>query len=162
MKKKQHGDRLLRRVALTSATEDAGASAAMLFNSSACAAVPHRHDGRKMPIVSRSAETSYKFRFPRPLTLVDAACAAVSVCREDVSKSELIVGEFSVSPSGPQGELSVRITGPNGFTAFEKRNANDGKFAFTSSEPGEHRICFTNAGMSTSFLSLSRNPCRLN
>jgi len=74
----------------------------------------------------------------------------VSLYREDVSKSELIVGEFSVSPSGPQGELSVRITGPNGFTAFEKRNANDGKFAFTSSEPGEHRICFTNAGMSTS------------
>ena len=64
---------------------------------------------------------------------------------EVMSKHEIAKGGFSVEgvSDGASG-IEVVISGPGGEREYTANQAASGKFAFTASEEGAHRVCFTN------------------
>eukprot|EP00462_Mataza_sp_D1_P002663 CAMPEP_0175119012 /NCGR_PEP_ID=MMETSP0086_2-20121207/19923_1 /TAXON_ID=136419 /ORGANISM="Unknown Unknown, Strain D1" /LENGTH=164 /DNA_ID=CAMNT_0016400221 /DNA_START=7 /DNA_END=498 /DNA_ORIENTATION=+ len=64
---------------------------------------------------------------------------------QDVSRAELLMGEFVVEPQ--QARVAVVVTDPLSAVVYSKSNSGEGKFAFTSSREGEYRACFTNSGL---------------
>jgi hypothetical protein len=42
--------------------------------------------------------------------------------------------------------VSVQIVGPNGEKEYNQNDAVSGKFAFTATDAGAHKVCFINHG----------------
>eukprot|EP01006_Ploeotia_vitrea_P019494 TRINITY_DN516_c0_g1_i1.p2 TRINITY_DN516_c0_g1~~TRINITY_DN516_c0_g1_i1.p2 ORF type:complete len:223 (+),score=106.75 TRINITY_DN516_c0_g1_i1:39-671(+) len=75
---------------------------------------------------------------------------------EDVSKNELIVGDFVVTPgSRTHNDVIVRVTGPSNQILYQKEGTAEGKFAFTTNEIGEYKVCFSNMAMSQKTIKFS-------
>ncbi len=43
--------------------------------------------------------------------------------------------------------FDLQITGPNNEKEFSQNDAASGKYAFTASEAGAHKVCFHNSGV---------------
>eukprot|EP00743_Colponemidia_sp_Colp-15_P001882 GILK01002051.1.p1 GENE.GILK01002051.1~~GILK01002051.1.p1 ORF type:complete len:217 (-),score=33.85 GILK01002051.1:75-686(-) len=63
---------------------------------------------------------------------------------EEVSKNTLVVGEISSKPS--VSNMVIRVFDPAGSLLYNKANVNQGKFAFTGHESGQHQFCVDNVG----------------
>jgi p24 family protein delta-1 len=49
----------------------------------------------------------------------------------------------------------VTVTTPSGSTQYSKQDSNTGKFAFSTAQEGEYRLCFANTAMSTKTVKFS-------
>ena len=84
--------------------------------------------------------------------LFDVEAGQTKCVGEVMSKHEVAKGGFSVASGGSavaggaaqSGELEVTVTGPAGEREYTSTGASAGKFAFTASEAGAHRVCATN------------------
>jgi len=72
---------------------------------------------------------------------------------DEVVKNELIVGDYTVEPAA--NDVNTRVFNSLGAVLFEKNNANDGKFAFTTTVQAEYSLCFANTGGSVKTVSFS-------
>jgi hypothetical protein len=59
-----------------------------------------------------------------------------------VIRGEYVSGDYWVEPEGRVVAVSVRD--PLGATVYHKRNAFEGSFAYTASDNGEYKACFSN------------------
>jgi hypothetical protein len=67
---------------------------------------------------------------------------------EVMGKHDVAKGKYRIEglAEGSRSGFEVKITGPAGDLEYQQSDAVTGKFAFTASEAGAHRVCFTNAG----------------
>jgi hypothetical protein len=63
--------------------------------------------------------------------------------KHDVAKGSFVIKD--VSEGMPSG-VEVRVTGPNGEVELSRQDASNAKLAFTASEGGAHKVCFSNIG----------------
>lgn len=63
---------------------------------------------------------------------------------EDVLNGELLIGDFSVSPT--DGRVSCTVSDASGTVVYSKSVNSDGKFAHTANKAGEYKMCFHNSG----------------
>lgn len=76
------------------------------------------------------------------------------VCSEDVLTGELLIGDFTITPS--DGRVSVTVSDSAGAVVYSKSVSSEGKFAHTASKPGEYRMCFHNSeGISQKTVALA-------
>lgn len=67
---------------------------------------------------------------------------------EVMGKHEVAKGSYSIEgmAEGMQSGFTVTITGPANEKEFSQVDAVSGKFAFTASDAGAHKVCFVNNG----------------
>lgn len=64
---------------------------------------------------------------------------------ETVGKNTLVVGSYEAADTSLTSQgLLVTVTAPSQKSEYSKTNEDRGKFAFTSSEDGNYKVCFTN------------------
>lgn len=63
-----------------------------------------------------------------------------------MGRNEIAKGKYRVEglPEESRSGIEVKITGPNGESEFSQNDVSGSKFAFTATEAGAHKVCFTN------------------
>ena len=59
-----------------------------------------------------------------------------------------------VANDGQKSKVDVRVTGPADQLEHSAVDVGAGKFGFTASESGSHRVCFSNRGLVARFVEL--------
>eukprot|EP00033_Pygsuia_biforma_P001057 GCRY01001204.1.p1 GENE.GCRY01001204.1~~GCRY01001204.1.p1 ORF type:complete len:228 (+),score=14.03 GCRY01001204.1:66-686(+) len=93
---------------------------------------------RGLPILLLFACISTSFAFFFDITAGTKRCFL-----EELTPDELFVGEYRILPSYSQ-EIDIMVTDPGSSLMYSKSRAVEGKFAFTSTVGGEHKVCFDN------------------
>uniref|UniRef100_H2XWC1 GOLD domain-containing protein n=1 Tax=Ciona intestinalis TaxID=7719 RepID=H2XWC1_CIOIN len=62
--------------------------------------------------------------------------------REEIHKDVLVTGDYDVSTQ-PSVKVSLKVTDTNGHILYQKDEATQGKFAFTTDDYDMFQICFT-------------------
>jgi hypothetical protein len=82
--------------------------------------------------------------------LPSRSLAAPQCLGEHVGKNDLAKGSYAVvgvTNDGQKSKIDVRITGPAEQLEHSALDVGAGKFGFTASESGSHRVCFSNRGL---------------
>eukprot|EP01086_Lenisia_limosa_P015673 TRINITY_DN5177_c0_g1_i3.p2 TRINITY_DN5177_c0_g1~~TRINITY_DN5177_c0_g1_i3.p2 ORF type:complete len:208 (-),score=53.85 TRINITY_DN5177_c0_g1_i3:704-1327(-) len=75
--------------------------------------------------------------------MIDVPAQSKRCFIEELDNDELLVGQYIVHPSYQQ-VIDISITDCNNQVLFQKKNAKEGNFAFTSACVGDHLICIDN------------------
>jgi len=70
-------------------------------------------------------------------------CLGEVMGRHEIAKGHYRIENF---PEDQRSGLEVKITGPNGEAEFSQSDLAGAKFAFTATDAGAHKVCFTNNG----------------
>lgn len=65
---------------------------------------------------------------------------------EEINKNVLVVGDYSSYHRDDQNNkvaIDVKVEDPHGKTIYDKRGESSGQFAFTTTEEGDYKACFT-------------------
>lgn len=87
--------------------------------------------------------------WPSQLTCVFVLCTpgnkGLQCFTETLGKNTLVVGSYKAGDTSLTSQgLYVSVTSPSQKSEYSKSNEDSGKFAFTSSEDGNYKVCFTN------------------
>eukprot|EP00286_Rhodomonas_abbreviata_P030032 CAMPEP_0181300348 /NCGR_PEP_ID=MMETSP1101-20121128/6840_1 /TAXON_ID=46948 /ORGANISM="Rhodomonas abbreviata, Strain Caron Lab Isolate" /LENGTH=215 /DNA_ID=CAMNT_0023405575 /DNA_START=24 /DNA_END=671 /DNA_ORIENTATION=- len=80
----------------------------------------------------------------------DLASGKVKCFSEDMADNTLVVGDYELE-NIPDGQnrmpVDIQVTDPMEKVLYNKADASDGKFAFTTSIQGDYIVCFHNKGI---------------